>query len=59
MVSRFAVLCAGALVLVLVLGAGEASARNLITSPAGCNQTFKDKGSKAACNACIKGDGRY
>lgn len=57
MVSRFAVLCAGALV--LVLGARDASARNLITSPAGCNQTFKDKGSKAACNACIKGDGRY
>lgn len=57
MMLKYVALSVGAIV--FVLSAPEASARNLITSPAGCNQTFKDKGSKAGCNACVKGGGRY
>jgi len=48
-----------ALVSLLTLLPVEAGARSLVTTRAGCNQEFKDKGTKAACNACIEGGQRF
>lgn len=56
--SKYVALFIG--ILLVGLFPATAAARNLITTPAGCNQQFKgDKGSRAACNACVKGKQRY
>jgi formylglycine-generating enzyme required for sulfatase activity len=44
----------------LVGAARVAHATSTISTPAGCNREFKsNKSTKASCNACVKGDGRF
>jgi hypothetical protein len=43
----------------ILLAAGVASARSVITTLAGCQSEFGRGGAAKACEACVKAKGRY
>jgi formylglycine-generating enzyme required for sulfatase activity len=59
MTFRFSLLVVAMSFVVTWLGTDDAHARNLITTPAGCGQEFKDKASKSSCNVCVKAKKRW